>query len=416
MNESFSEVKHTGIYLANSSNRKALIEAIINQSTPIEELQLRHLNGVLYSALTIEKMLDDEFRHDRVVISTSENASFSTMSSGQQRKALLAWQLAQEPDYIILDDVYSNVDKTTQEEIRNLLTVYAPEVLMIQLFSRKRDMLPFVDTVLVVDDKNRLVSCVTAVDFLSQNSKEFYFKFSLPTGFNAAHPASDPLIELRHVSVKYGEKQVLSDVNWSVGKGEFWQLAGPNGSGKSTLVSMICGDNPKAYGQDMQLFGMKKGSGESIWDIKKHIGYFTPQMMLRFTRNDSVENMILSGLNDSVGLYVAPTDLQQDLARHWTEMLGPAFINKKFQQLSTGQQRMVMVARAMIKHPPLLMLDEPTIELDDQNSRLFISMVNAIAAEKKIAIIYVSHRDEEDLKPEKVFELVKAEKGFTGIT
>jgi molybdate transport system ATP-binding protein len=208
---------------------------------------------------------------------------------------------------------------------------------------------------------------------------------------------------------------VLNNVSWSIRKGEFWQLVGPNGSGKSTMITMISGDNPKAYGQDMWLFGRKKGSGETIWDIKKQIGYFTASLTQLFTHDDTVENMIISGLVDSIGLYTVPTDLQKDTARLWVDMLGPSFRKKNFQQLSIGQQRMVMVARAMVKHPPLLILDEPTIELDDENSRLFIEMVNAIAAEKQIAIIYVSHRDEEGLLPEKVFELVPTGHGYTGI-
>jgi molybdate transport system ATP-binding protein len=137
-------------------------------------------------------------------------------------------------------------------------------------------------------------------------------------------------------------------------------------------------------------------------------------MMVRFTRNDTVENMIISGLKDSVGLYVEPTDLQKDIAQSWVEMLGTSFRNKLFQQLSIGQQRMVMVARAMVKHPPLLILDEPTIELDDENSALFIEMVQAIAAENQVAIIYISHRDEENLRPTKIFELVKTDNGYSG--
>jgi len=162
------------------------------------------------------------------------------------------------------------------------------------------------------------------------------------------------------------------------------------------------------------LFGKKKGSGESIWDIKRQIGYFTPSMILQFTRDDSVENMIISGLLDSVGLYVKPSDIQKDIAKSWIDMLGPYYRNKSFQSLSIGQQRMVMVARAMVKHPPLLILDEPTVELDDENSLLFIDMVNAIASGKKIAIVYVSHRDEPDLKPDKVFELIPGIEGSTG--
>ena len=138
-------------------------------------------------------------------------------------------------------------------------------------------------------------------------------------------------------------------------------------------------------------------------------------MIEQFKHEDTVENMIVSGLLDSVGLYTKPTDIQKDIARSWMEMLGSDYRNKTFQRLSIGQQRMVMVARAMVKHPPLLILDEPTIELDDENSKLFIEMVNVIAAEKQIAILYVSHRDEPDLLPDKIFELIPGVEGSVGM-
>jgi molybdate transport system ATP-binding protein len=406
---------HLALYLSNASDKEQILNLILKHNYMADSVDLSRMEGVLFSFITIEKMMDEEFRHDRVMIQTDENASLSTMSSGQQRKALLAWQMAQKPDFMLLDDVYSNVDKSTQEHIKTQLTEMAAETLIIQVFFRKSDLLPFIGTVWSIDGNNRIVKKESADDFRREDDVHHIMQISLPEGFDANHPEVDPLIELRNISVKYGDKQVLNNINWSIKQGEFWQLAGPNGSGKSTLVSMICGDNPKAYGQDMWLFGRKKGSGESIWDIKKQIGYFTPLLIHRFMRTDSVENMIISGFNDSVGLYVKPTDLQKDIAHHWMEMLGPGFKNKSFQQLTTGQQRMVMVARAMVKHPPLLILDEPAIELDDENSRLFIGMVNALAAEKKVAIIYVSHRDEEDLRPEKIFQLTPAEKGYTGV-
>jgi molybdate transport system ATP-binding protein len=207
----------------------------------------------------------------------------------------------------------------------------------------------------------------------------------------------------------------VKDINWTIKAGEFWQLIGPNGSGKSTLLSIITGDNPRGYGQDLVLFGKKKGSGESIWDIKKQIGYFTPSMIDQFKHDDTVENMIISGIFDSIGLYNKPTDLQKDIGKLWVNILGDSFKKKKFQELSVGQQRMVMVARAMVKHPSLLILDEPTIELDDINSQLFISMVNAISRKRKVAILYVSHRDEPNLKPEKIFELLPDKDGSIGI-
>lgn len=408
--------KNTGIYLFNTANKKQIIQQIMTNNMLHKQVDLSEQNGVLFSSITIDRMINDELRHDQILVHTKENESLQTMSSGQQKRALLAYLIAQQPDYIVLDDVYSNVDVATQQHITNTLSKLSEQTLLIQLFFRKRDLLPCIDVVYQLNEKNEIVSAQVVDEFRKTSSSPALkpHEFKLPTLYSENHNNLETLVELHSVSVKYGDKQVLSDINWTIHKGEFWQLTGTNGAGKSTLISMITGDNPKAYGQNMILFGRKKGSGETIWDIKRQIGYFTPTMIQQFTRTETVENMIISGLNDSVGLYTVPSDLQKDIAKSWLQMLGPSFRNKNFQQLSLGQQRMVMVARAMVKHPPLLILDEPTIELDDENSRLFIDMVKAIAAEKQMAIVYVSHRAEEDLQPDKVFELVNAENGFTG--
>ncbi len=380
-------------------------------------LDLSPLKGALHSSITIDKFIEDELRHDRFLIQTDENSSLASMSSGQQKKALLLYLINQKPQYIVLDDVYSNVDKQTQQFIDNELTQLGESTLLVQLFFRKRDLLPCIDIVYSVNENNEITASQQANLFLASNQSDSINPalFSLPKMYNENHTNVDPLVQLNSVSVRYGTKDVLDNVQWTIKSGEFWQLVGPNGAGKSTLISMITGDNPRAYGQDMILFGRKKGSGESIWDIKRLIGYFTPAMIEQFTRVDTVENMIISGLNDSVGLYVNPSDMQKDIAKSWMESLGSAYKNRTFQSLSLGQQRMVMIARAMVKYPPLLILDEPTIELDDENSKLFIEMVNAIAAEKKVAIIYVSHRDEPDLQPNKIFELIRTEHGYTSV-
>jgi molybdate transport system ATP-binding protein len=406
-----------GLYLSNASNKNHILEQIMANHFLREYIDLSTLKGVLHSTLTINRFVEDEIRHDRFLIRTNENASLESMSSGQQKKALLMYLIAQKPHYMVLDDVYSHIDKATQESITVTLGELAESTLLIQVFFRKYDKLPCIDTVLTIDENNAIVKEENAVTFMATAPAQDagLKRFMLPDGYDDKHDDINPLIQLNAVSVRYVEKPVLDKISWTIEKGEFWQLVGPNGSGKSTLLSIIIGDNPRGYGQDMILFGKKKGSGESIWDIKRQIGYFTPSMILQFTRDDTVENMIISGLMDSVGLYVKPSDLQKDVARRWMEMLGPSYRNKSFQSLSIGQQRMVMVVRAMVKHPPLLILDEPTIELDDENSRLFIEMINILASAKKIAIVYVSHREEPDLKPDKVFELVPGAEGSVGI-
>jgi molybdate transport system ATP-binding protein len=411
--------KHTniGLYLSNTSNKNRILREIMANNFLHQYIDLSSLHGALHSTITIDRLIDEELRHDRFVIQTNENSSLQSMSSGQQRKALLTYLVAQKPQYMVLDDVYSNIDKETQQAITLSLAELSETTLLIQLFFRKRDLLPCIDTVYSVNENNEIVAGQEAASFRSvtEATDLHAHRFALPKQYGENQTDIDPLVQLNSVSVHYGDKNVLDKLIWTIRKGEFWQLVGPNGSGKSTMITMISGDNPKAYGQDMMLFGRKKGSGETIWDIKRQIGYFTPSMTNQFTRDDSVENMIISGLMDSVGLYITPSDMQKDMAKAWIDMLGPSFHNKSFQSLSIGQQRMVMVARAMVKHPPLLILDEPTIELDDENSRLFIEMVNAIAAENQIAIIYVSHRDEEDLRPDKIFELVPTGLGYTGV-
>ena len=410
---------HTGIglYLSNSSNKKLIIEQLMSNLFLKGIVDLSSMSGSLHSTITINRFIEEELRHDRFLITTDENSSLSSMSSGQQKKALLLYLIARKPQYLVLDDVYSHIDKETQQSITDILDQLSETTLLLQVFFRKRDMLPYIGKVISVDENNTIINDQDALTFqaLDQAPELNLNRFRLPNEYNELHTDINPLVQLNSISTKYLDKKVLDNLSWTIQKGEFWQLTGPNGSGKSTLLSLITGDNPRGYGQDMILFGKKKGTGESIWDIKRQIGYFTPSMIQQFTRDDSVENMIISGLMDSVGLYCNPTDIQKNIAKSWMEILGPSYKKKSFQNLSIGQQRMVMVARAIVKHPPLLILDEPTIELDDENSRIFIEMINILASEKKIAIIYVSHRDEPDLRPDKIFELIPTENGHTGV-
>jgi molybdate transport system ATP-binding protein len=409
-------MNHLGIYLSNTVNKKQLIDEIFANSLLKEFIDISKLKGALHSPITIEKIIDEEVRHDKFPIKTRENASLMSMSSGQQRKALLAYLIDQKPDYLILDDIFSSIDPDTQRYILRYLEQHAQNIQYIQLFFRKQDVLPFIETIIFVDEHSKVIAVETLAEFNEkQLSAEHLNNITLPHLFNEDHLDIDPLIQLNSVSATYGDKPVLNNISWTIRPGEFWQLKGPIGSGKSTLLSMIIGDNPRGYGQDMILFGRKKGSGESVWDIKKQIGYFYPTLTQLFTHDDTVENMIISGILDSIGLYKKPTDLHKRIANAWLQVLGSSFQNKRFLELSSGQQRIVLVVRAMVKQPPLLILDEPTAGLDDNNAHLFINLVSAIASQKKVAIIYVSHRSEPGLKPDKILELNPSHNGSNAV-
>ncbi|RDY60830.1 ATP-binding cassette domain-containing protein [Flagellimonas nanhaiensis] len=372
-------------------------------------------NGLLFSRSEIERYMDQEERHDIKILTKNTTQSLKSMSSGEQKKALLNYLITQQPDFLVLVNPFDNLDTKTRQNLRDTLCALSESKTLVQLVGRLEDILP-VTTDFYSLNKNELMAYPSSNAFWESHKKETTkFKGRIPQPMETVNLQSEELVNFNNVSVSFDGRQVLDNINWNIKQGEFWQLIGPNGSGKTTLLSMITGDSHKGYGQKLSLFGLKKGSGESVWDLKQKIGYFTPAMIDKFRGYHTLENMIISGLHDSIGLYVQPTDTEKRLAHKWLELL--SLSSKKdslFKELSMGEKRLVMTARAMIKHPPLLILDEPTAGLDDKGASLFVSLVNKISRETTSAIIFVSHRKEIGLHPEFNFVLEMKKTGSVG--
>jgi len=378
--------------------------------------ELTGKRGVLFSNTTLAKFIEEEFRHDNFELTRSFGRSIRTLSSGEQKKALLEVLMAKQPDFIILDNPFDALDVASVKQLKVRLESIANEMTVIQVFKRKSDLLPFIKHAMRVD-KGKVVFADGIEQYLKkfEPEKEIHFSVEIPGPVHEQNLSNNELIKLSDVSVRYRERQILNNINWTIKPGEFWQLKGPNGSGKTTILTMISGDNPKAFGQNIELFGRRKGTGESVWEIKQKIGYFTPSMMELFKRRHTAEQMVISGFHDSIGLYHRPSEIQKHVANEWLKVLGLADKgNRAFVDLSQVHRRMVLIARAMIKHPPLLILDEPSTGLDDKSAALLSALINKIAAESQTAILYVSHRTEPDLKPAFVFELKPGENGSVG--
>ncbi|HQF48844.1 MAG TPA: ATP-binding cassette domain-containing protein, partial [Flavobacterium alvei] len=323
----------------------------------------------------------------------------------------LKYCLNQNPDYIILDNPFDHLDQASRKTLADSLEELSESLGFIQLVNRTEDLLSFIENKAQITDD----SFVTKPINTSTNPTEKTHTTQIPKPLHSYEGNNPVLVKMDGVSVSYNERPIVDSIFWTIQQGEFWQLIGPNGSGKSTILSMITGENPKGYGQELYLFGKKKGSGESIWDIKKNIGIFSTSMTQMFKRNHTLEQMILSGFFDSIGLYTQPTILQKQIANQWLEVIGMnALKNKSFLQLSLGQQRVILIVRAVIKHPPLIILDEPLEGLDDNNSVLVTDLINLLIQETNMTIIYVSHRMEPALKPKSVFELIPMETGSIG--
>lgn len=216
----------------------------------------------------------------------------------------------------------------------------------------------------------------------------------LPYGGN--NYDSDEVVKLNKVSIRYDDRTILKELDWTVRRGEKWALSGENGAGKSTLLSLVCADNPQSYACDISLFGRKRGTGESIWEIKKHIGYVSPEMHRAYLKNLPAIEIVASGLHDSIGLYKRPQPEQMAICEWWMDIFGIAELkDKPFLQLSSGEQRLALLARAFVKDPELLILDEPLHGLDTYNRRRVKKIIEAFCHRKDKTMIMVTHYESE---------------------
>jgi molybdate transport system ATP-binding protein len=217
----------------------------------------------------------------------------------------------------------------------------------------------------------------------------------LGSWYQALDPAV-PLVRLVGGRVSYGEQVVFDGLDFTVAAGQHTLIEGPNGSGKSTLLEMVTGDHPQAYSNDLHLFGRRRGSGETVWDIKKNIGLVSSRLHRDYRVGGTVEEVLLSGLYDSIGVYQPPTPTDRARAAAWLTWLelgiGPG---ASFRELSFGQQRLVLIARAAIKVPPLVVLDEPTSGLDPENRLRALDLVESLCTQRKSTVLMVTHRADE---------------------
>lgn len=313
------------------------------------------------------------------------------LSSGELRRLQIVKALMTAPRVLIIDNPFIGLDANTRTQLTDLLQRLIAErgLQLILVVSRREDIPSFVTRVVEMKEgplpqpspKERELSRIAETD---SSSRE---------GVGEASPS---IISFRNVSLRYGEHTIFEGLNWEVKRGERWALHGRNGSGKSALLGLICGDNPQAYACDISLFGCRRGTGESIWDIKKRIGYVSPEMHRAYLKDLPAIEIVASGLHDSVGLYVRPRPEQMDTCLQWMRVFGiEDLADRTFLKLSSGEQRMVLLARAFVKDPELLILDEPLHGLDTQRREMVRALIDDFCSRPDKTLIMVTHYPEE---------------------
>jgi len=304
--------------------------------------------------------------------------SFIKLSNGQARRARIARALLAKPELLLLDDPFLGVDAAGRGEIAALLGGLVRQGLRLVLICSP-DAVPN-----WVTNRMELRRAGSVSDGARMQETVAYASDSL----------GEPIVELRNVIVAHGGRTILREVSWTVREGERWAVFGPNGSGKTTLLSLLCGDHPQAYANDIRLFGRRRGSGETIWDVKHRIGLLSPEFHLYFSEPLAADRVAATGFFD--GVADRPTTPEQNFAvkQLFDEFSIAHLAGRSFLQLSTGEQRLVLLVRALVKRPELLILDEPFQSLDGATMRHARDWLDRTLGPDQ-TLLFVTHHEEE---------------------
>ncbi len=330
-------------------------------------------------------------------------SSIRNLSSGEFRKVLLARAMAGQPRLLILDEPYEGLDADAAKNLAQTLPAFMQSGTGIVLVTHQLGRISHHFSHVLCVKSGRVIEQGPREKILVPNKIDALYDHRRPrrqvSGIKPAGSApatGRELICLRDTTVTYGDKVVLDRLNWTFCKEENWAVLGPNGSGKSTLVKLITGDHPQAYANDIRLFGRRRGSGESIWEIKKHIGLISSELQIRYRKGIRVIEVIRSGFFDSIGLYRRCNGKQKDLADQWLVNIDLAAKRAlPFDNLSYGEKRLVLLARAMVKTPRLLVMDEPCQGLDPENRKRILAIMEQICNLAATHLLFITHLPEE---------------------
>jgi molybdate transport system ATP-binding protein len=321
------------------------------------------------------------------------------LSNGETRRLALALGLLRQPTIYLMDQPMTGLDVRSRAEFGAVLkSIIAAGVHV--LISTSADEIPEGITHIAKLDKSGIQKIWTKKEYHSLGVQPEFTNSWNWDELDVLLPKSvyqrKSIIKLENVTIKYGDKTILDQFNWEVKPGSRWLLKGPNGSGKSTLLSLLIGENPQAYSQNFWLFDRKRGTGESIWDVKRPTGFVAPELSRYFPSNQTCRKVILSGLFDTMGLFKKVTEAQEALASKWMKLFDlESLAELPISRLSLENQRWALLARALIKQPELLILDEASQGMDEFQRRLFKDTVQQICERSNITLIYVSHYAED---------------------
>jgi molybdate transport system ATP-binding protein len=396
------------------------LRAFANKTDEVTTAQDVIFSGILVNrGLTPEDKARCEEIAELLDLQPILRQNITSLSTGEMRKTLIARALIKAPKLLILDEPFDGLDETAHRSLsRSIDHLMTGSVRVILVVHRLEEIVVNISHVLFIKEGQLFMQGPKEYMLTSENISQLYGcqlhlegdngEYSVSFGedgiraMNAppvaeAKYADEPevLIEMKDTTVQYEGMPVLDHLNWVMKRGENWAILGPNGSGKSTILKLILGDNLQGYSNQVILFGRQKGTGETLWEIKKRIGAVSSELQIRYRKKMSAYDVIASGFYDSIGLYQYPTPEQKKTVDQWVELLRIEDIAPQpYHHLSYGQKRMILLARAMVKSPVLLIVDEPCHGLDIPNRKRVLDILERIG-QTQTNLLYVTNLKDE---------------------
>lgn len=360
-------------------------------------------------------ILEDELL-DSFHVSSLLDKNLMQLSNGERKKLQLVVAIFQAPELLILDQPFTGLDVAARKELSEFFHEVTQQGVTLILICGTEEIPPFIDRSIVLE-KGKVAQDTTpfSIKNIEVSAVNIDENIDLSKLLKSNDYDYNIIVEMKGVNVSMSGKSILKNIDWLIKPGECWALLGHNGAGKSTLLSLITADNPQGYNNHLVLFDIKRGSGESIWDIKQKIGFLSPELHLYFMRGRGVINsvpgmkttanhystltcsdVIISGFKDEIGTVSIPIKNQEEIASDWLILVGLSHLKSSlFINASLGEQRVLLLLRALVKNPPLLILDEPCQGMDSNQIQYFKELLDYICKSKEVTMIYVSHRKEE---------------------
>ena len=376
-----------------------IYEAVLEKVSP----DYADINQAMIKA---KNFLPENKWHDPLVtefgLSQRLDTSYLQLSTGESRKLLILQAIFQGVDLLVCDNPFDSLDIASCTALSSAFARLSQAgITIVLLLSNRQDIPPWFDNIAFIERGQ-----FSVLGNLTDDSTKHQLDALLtPAADDIPWPDTVQqladyqhtfLVELIQCTVRYGGVSVFEDINVTIKPLQHTLITGANGSGKSTLMQLITGDCPQCYSNNIHVLGYKRGSGESIWELKAQMGIVSAELHRQYRVSVDLLTVILSGFYDSIGLYQAATQKQLTIAAQWLDKIGLfAQRHQLFQQLSYGEQRLVLIARALVKSPYLLILDEPTQGLDELNRHRVLNFLEHLATQKHSTMLLVSHRQDE---------------------